>query len=119
MLFNGFLLINEVHKECEDYDFNYPKSKSDKITFNKDNSPWKYRNRIAYTFNAKEWNCKYVDNELWVSSLENYRDKFITRTFEIKECETGYEDEQVIILYSAPNAFYNNYYKTPGAKNKE
>lgn len=115
-IFNGFALIGAAHKDCDDFKFNYPKKSSDKITYSKEDSPWKYRNRIAYTFNAKERDCKYVDNELWVSSLQNYRDKYMTETVKVKMCETNIEEEKEIVLYSAPNAFYNHYVKTPGAK---
>ena len=113
--FKGFKLIEQAHKDCDDYDFNYPKKQSDIITYDKEASPWAFRNRIAYTLESDMDNCLYVDNELWVSHLQNYDYKAMEEYIKDTECETHYTITKLIILNKAPNAFYNKYTKTIGA----
>ena len=113
--FKGFSLIENVHKDCDDYDFNYPKKASDIITYEKDSSPWIFRNRIAYTLDGDSEGCQYIENELWVSYLQNYSDREMQEQIVEKACETNYPSTKIIILNKAPNAFYNKYTKTPGA----
>ena len=113
--FKGFKLIEYAQKDCDDYDFNYPKKESSIITYDKENSPWFYRNRIAYTLDGDISNCQYVENELWVSRLQNYNSKAMEELIKVTECETHYPNTKLIILNQAPNAFYNNYTTTYGA----
>lgn len=113
--FNGFQLISSAYKECDDYDFNYPKKATDSITYAKEDSPWIFRNRIAYTFDGDSDNCEYIDNELWVSYLQNYHTSAMLKRIEVTPCELQYSTTKTIILNQAPNAFYIRYAQTSGA----
>lgn len=113
--FNGFQLIADAYKDCDDYEFNYPKKVSDFITYEKDDSPWKFRNRIAYTFDETNQTCEYIENELWVSYLQNYYYSEMEKRIKATTCETNYSTTTTIILNEAPNSFYNSYKKTAGA----
>lgn len=113
--FNGFHLITSAHKECDDYNFNYPKKASDIITYVKEDSPWRFRNRIAYAFDGDSDNCKYIDNELWVSYLQNYYYSAMQEQIKVVPCESRYPTYETLILNQAPNAFYNRYTRTIGA----
>lgn len=113
--FKGFNLVEAAHKDCDDYMLNYPKKVSDAITFGKDDSPWKFRNRIAYTFDQEAKNYKYIENELWVSYLQNYTYTAMQEQIKETPCELNYQVTRTILLNQAPNAFYNIYTKTPGA----
>ena len=113
--FAGFDLIAHAQKDCDDYDLNYPKKASDIITYDKESSPWRFRNRIAYTFDGDSKNCEYIDNELWVSYLQNYHSSEMEERASIPSCETNLPVTLTFILNQAPNAFYNTYTKTMGA----
>ena len=113
--FKGFALVETAHKDCDNYVLNYPKKASDIITYSKDDSPWKFRNRIAYTFDPDSKNCKYIENELWVSYLQNYTTATMQDNLRVTPCESNFPVTKTIILNQAPNAFYNIYTKTPGA----
>lgn len=113
--FEGFQLITSAYKDCDDYDFNYPKKATDVIIYAKEDSPWTFRNRIAYTFDEGCENCEYIDNELWVSYLQNYYYSAMQEQIKVTPCELQYSTFQTLILNQAPNAFYNKYTKTMGA----
>ena len=114
-LFDGFSLVEDVHKDCDDYDFNYPEISSDIITFDKESSPWDFRNRIAYTFDIDDTDRLYIENELWVSYMQNHSSKVMEEQIMVTPCEMNVFRMETIILNKAPNAFYNKYTKTLGA----
>lgn len=117
-IFMGFNLITTAHKDCDDYDFNYPKKVSDIITYTKEDSPWRFRNRLTYTFGQENENYKHIDNVLWVSYLQNYYYTEMQEQIKVTPCELSYTTFQTIILNKAPNAFYNKYTKTIGASKR-
>ncbi len=70
---DGYHISYNLYKDCDL--FRYPSSKSIKtITFNKENSPLKIKNIIAYSYNeniSKE-NIRYINNKFWVKEITNY-----------------------------------------------
>lgn len=110
--FKGFNLVQHAYKDCDNHDFNYPTNSSNIIRYNKEESPWNFRNRIAYTFGNENNDCLYIENELWVSSLQNYYQSAMQETIEVDECEKKTPVKKTIITNQSPSSFYNIYEKT-------
>ncbi|MBO4443945.1 MAG: hypothetical protein J5814_04170 [Bacteroidaceae bacterium] len=104
----GFSISKYFYLDCDDKDFNTPKKKSNTINYSKDNSPVVFRNRIAYAYGTSD-EIKYIDNEFYVSSVTNYKDKEGV-TYELskeKDCISKKETETSNSLISGSKRFYN------------
>lgn len=111
---DGFMISDYVYKDCDNFKQNYPQTSSNTIRYSQDNSPLKFRNRLAYTIGKKDAGEKYLDHNFWVSSLQNYSTKSAMSNEKLKECETGQTyTEKRFNMYSSQR-FYNKYKKTTG-----
>ena len=88
----------------------YPNRTSVVNTYSEDNTPLRLNNRIAYSFEESNKSLKHIDNTFWVSSVQNFRDKWI---FEEKKENVGcYTDVRKKVKYfkvGGPNHFYITY----------
>jgi len=88
----------------------YPNRTSVVNTYSEDNTPLRLNNRIAYSFEESNKSLKHIDNTFWVSSVQNFRDKWI---FEEKKENVGcYTDVKKKVKYfkvGGPNHFYITY----------
>ena len=107
----GFSISNYVYLVCENNDFNCPKNESETFTYKKGNSPFKFRNRIAYVIGGE---TRYIDNEFWITSVKNYKAKHLISTKKEKDCITKEEKEKQIFKISGADMFYNTYKKVFG-----
>jgi hypothetical protein len=111
---DGFMISDYVYKDCDNFNQNYPQTSSSIIRYSQDNSPLKFRNRLAYTIGKKDTEAKYLDHNFWVSSLQNYSTKNALSNEKHKECESGQTyTEKRFNMYSSQR-FYNKYKKTTG-----
>ena len=107
----GFNLSDYVNKDCENRKMNYPSRTSPKVSFNMTNSPLVFRNRIAYTFDEKSSDVKYIENKFFVISYLNYSEKSAFEVKKEKNCDNDFEVSKKYFKMSAPNKFYNTYMK--------
>jgi len=111
----GFNISDHVYKDCDNYKFNYPNSVSPTITYNETNTPVKFRNRIAYTFDEEGKDVKYIDHTFWMTTLRNYSEKGGLKKLRYQECESSFKKSVKQLNMSAPNKFYNSYVENPMA----
>ena len=105
----GFNLSDYLYKDCENYKANYPSKTSPKVTFIESNSPLVFKNRIAYTFDEKSDDIKYIDNNFYVKSLQNYSERAALEKKSEKICGTSLMAKKKYLKMSAPDRFYNTY----------
>ena len=105
----GFNLSDYIYKDCENYRANYPSKTSPKVTFVESNSPLVFKNRIAYTFDEKSDDIKYIDNNFYVESLQNYSERAAFEDRPEKNCGDRFSTFKKYFKMSAPNRFYNIY----------
>ena len=113
----GFNISDYVYKDCDNHDQNYPKISSNEVRYTQDNSPLKFRNRIAYTLGKEDAKTEFIDHHFWVSSFQNYSDKGAFSKEEIKDCESGSKSKERYFKMYSPLKFYNEYKGNPYAKN--
>lgn len=114
----GFNISDHIYKDCDNYRFNYPSRTSRIIKYSQNNTPIKFRNRIAYSFDEESKDVKYVEHSFWMSNLQNYSSKAALEKLKIEECETNAKTKTRSFTMSSPNKFYNTYSKNPQAYQK-
>ena len=112
----GFNLSDHIYKDCDNNTENYPKQTSSILHFSKDKSPLSFRNRLAYTFNSKCTDVKYVEHMFWLSSLQNYSEKAAFSKEIVEECETKARKIKSSYTMYSPKKFFNTYVMNPGFK---
>lgn len=108
---NGCKVISsEVIYSC-DRDVDFPSKKADVVErkYNRDNSPIRFVNRIAYSFDKDAKEYEYVDNDFWVSGYFNCRYKTAVKKSKYKDCLSGAENIKSVNVYSSGKRFYNEY----------
>lgn len=105
----GFNLSDYVYKDCENTKANHPKTVSSKVSYTEANSPLVFKNRIAYSFDEKESDIKYIDNSFYVVSFQNFSEKSAFDVKREKPCEGSEKVKNRYFKMSAPNKFYNRY----------
>ena len=119
-LIYGFNISDYIYKDCDNYKFNYPSRVSPNISYTESNTPIKFRNRIAYSFEEKGSDVKYIENSFWMSNLINYSSKGALEKMKYEDCESNSKISVKNFRMSAPNKFYNIYQKNLRAsKNKK
>ena len=114
----GFNISDHIYKDCDNYKFNYPSRISPNITYSENNTPIKFRNRIAYSFDEEGKDIRYIDHSFWMSNLQNYSEKAAMEKMKYDECETNISKSVKSFTMSSPNKFYNIYVKNPRASHK-
>lgn len=106
-----YKVVPSIKQTC-DKKTDYPKHKAVVSTYNKDNSPLTFRNRISYAFDKECKNLKQIENEFYVSDITNYSKKEIIQTVKEKEnCYDIYETPREYFKIGGPNKFYVTYKK--------
>lgn len=114
----GFNLSDHIYKDCNNNSENYPKMTSSVVRYTQDETPLSFRNRIAYTFNEQNSEVNFIENQFWLSSLQNYSEKAAISKQKIEECETKTRKVQRSYTMYSPNKFYNRYIMNPAVKKK-
>ena len=106
-IITDFDIKTSIYRSCDIYR-NPGKKDPHSVSFNKDNTPLAFGNRIAYSKgDAKE--LVRVNNDFYVSKISNYSMMDITTSQEEKECgkRTGYRIR--VFKESGPNQFFIRY----------
>lgn len=112
---NSWKVIDEYKvtpsiKQTCDKKTDYPKHKAVVSTYNKDNSPLTFRNRISYAFDKECKNLKQIENEFYVSDITNYSKKEIIQTVKEKvNCYDIIKTKRKYFKIGGPNKFYVTY----------
>lgn len=102
-----FDIMNSIYRSCDIYR-NPGKKDPHSVTFNKENTPLTFGNKIAYTIgNEKE--LIRVENEFYVSKISNYSSSDITQIEYIEECGKKKNQQVRVFKESGPNQFYIQY----------
>lgn len=114
----GFNISDHIYKDCDNYKFNYPSRVSPLISYSENDTPIKFRNRIAYSFDEESKDIKYIDHSFRMTNLQNYSQKAALDKLKYEECETNRNMSVKSFTMSSPNKFYNIYNKNPRASHK-
>jgi len=107
-IISSFALNPEIMSQCDKKVF-FPKDSSAVISYTEQDSPLKFRNRIAYSFDEDLSGISYVDNGFWVSSIRNYTRRSASYTEKVKAVGNNLPDRRRIFKMAAPNRFYMSY----------
>ena len=102
-----FDIKNSIYRSCDIYR-NPGRKDQHSISFNKENSPLTFGNRIAYSVGNAD-NIIRVENEFYVSKISNYSSLDITRLERVEECGKKKDREVRVFKESGPNQFYIQY----------
>lgn len=104
-----FMINNSLYRDCDL--FKYPTKKQIRTkTFNKDNSPIVFSNRLVY-FSEKDQSPIKFENAFYVSEITNYAERDITR-FEYEEfCKEKSSTSIKVFNEVSPDKFYLKYTK--------
>lgn len=100
---DSFTLINGIYLN-HNKQMDYPDSVAHPYTFTTETSPLKIRNRIAYSFDEKGAETKFIENNFWLSSYQNQSIKHALQ----KQSNANKQTLWIFTSY-APNKFYNEY----------
>lgn len=88
----------------------FPSSTAKVATYTEDNSPVKFKNRIAYSFDNSCKDLQHVENGFYISGVTNYSKKAAVKKIEEK---ANYYDtqkqEKEYFKIGGPNKFYKTY----------
>lgn len=108
----GYRVNPDFNKTC-DRKLDYPKNESTLATYSEDNSPLKFNNRIAYSFEENNKSHKFIENSFWLSSVKNYTKKMaIEMVKDEGECKGEYPRNIEVFKIGGPNQFYVPYQKS-------
>lgn len=78
-------------------------------TYNENNSPLKFKNRIAYSFVNNKTSLKHVENSFWLASVKNYSKKSAIEKKDIQKGCSTFTTKQEFFKIGGPNQFYVPY----------
>lgn len=109
-VFNYFNINPEFIITC-DKDKDFPKKQYTLNTFNEQDSPLTFRNRISYSFDKNGSSLQQVENSFWLYSVKNYSYKDALEKVKVRRgCSSIIENEYYFKI-GGPNQFYKTYRK--------
>lgn len=109
-----FNIKNSVYRSC-DIVRNPRRKDARSVSFNIDNTPLTFGNRIAYSVADNEELIR-ISNEFYVSKIANYSSFDITRLEYIEECGRQTQSQVRVFKESGPNQFYIRYLMNGGRR---
>lgn len=96
----------------------FPRGTANVASYTADNSPVKFRNRIAYSFDADCKSLQHIENSFYVNNVTNYAKKVaVQKVNEKLDCYDLLKQKREYFKIGGPNKFYKTYY-TKGARSK-
>lgn len=102
-----FDIKNSVYRSCDIYR-NPGRKDPHSVSFNKENSPLVFGNRIAYVVGDSEKLVR-VSNDFYVSKISNYSSRDITKLEKVVECGKTKDRDIRVFKESGPNQFFIRY----------
>lgn len=88
----------------------FPKTSVTLYTYNIGNTPLKFKNRIAYSFQKDDASLKHIENSFWLSEIKNYSEKEAIEKRKVKEGCGKYDIyTRSFFKIGSPNSFYVRY----------
>ena len=105
----GYRIDPEFTKAC-DKKLDYPKNECTIATYNENDSPLKFNNRIAYAFEESNKSLKFIDNSFWLSSVKNYtKEAAVEKVNPEGKCKNEYVHKIEVFKIGGPNQFFVPY----------
>lgn len=102
--------INSVFTKTCDRNKDFPKKMSTVATYSETNSPLKFTNRIAYSFEESNKSLKFIENSFWVESIKNYTRKMaVEKVNDDSKCKGEIAPKLFVFKIGGPNQFYVTY----------
>ena len=109
-----FDIKNSIYRSCDIV--RNPRRKDPRsVSFNKDNTPLTFGNRIAYSVGDAEELIR-INNDFYVSKISNYSSFDITRLEYMEVCGKQTQNQVRVFKESGPNQFYIHYLMNGGSK---
>lgn len=105
------LTVSPPLKTTCDTKKDFPSHKATVGQYGENETPYQFRNRIAYGFDQNAISEKRIENDFWISSIVNYSRKGATE--KVRESDSCYrwkrKHTQYYFKTGGPNKFYNTY----------
>ena len=95
-------------KTC-DKNFDQPRTDVVVKTYNENNTPLKFKNRIAYSFENNKNSLKHIDNSFWLASIKNYSKKSAIEKEKVQQGCSSFKVKREFFKIGGPNQFYVPY----------
>ena len=103
---NGYRINPGYMKVC-DKSLRNPKTEVTLESYSKDDTPLKFSNRIAYSFEKYNKSIKFINNDFWLTAIKNYSKKAATEKIkDTSRCKDEFDSYKTIFKIGAPNKFY-------------
>ena len=109
-----FDITSSVYRSCDLYR-NPRRKDSHSVSFNQDNTPLTFGNRIAYSIGDNEELIR-INNDFYVSKISNYSSFDITQLEYIEVCGKQTQNQVRVFKESGPNQFYIHYLMNGGSR---
>ena len=109
-----FEIKSSVYRSCDLYR-NPRRKDSHSVSFNQDNTPLTFGNRIAYSVGDNEELIR-INNDFYVSKISNYPSFDITQSEYIEVCGKQTQNQVRVFKDSGPNQFYIHYLMNGGKR---
>lgn len=86
-----------------------PKTSAEVQSFGLNDSPVKFSNRIAYSFDANGNNPQYIDNNFYIASIKNYSEKGATKKMKEKIDCSDMKVSHMVFKIGGPDKFYKTF----------
>lgn len=91
----------------------YPHTSANVANYSESNSPVKFKNRIAYSFDKNVSNVKEIENDFYINSVTNYSKKAaVEKKKEVASCYNRIKVKREYFKIGGPNKFYKRYAKS-------
>lgn len=91
----------------------YPHTSANVANYSESNSPVKFKNRIAYSFDKNVNNIKEIENDFYVNAVTNYSKKSaVEKKKEETNCYNKSKVKREYFKIGGPNKFYKRYVKS-------
>lgn len=102
--------VNPSYIKTCNKNIDFPKNSSVAATYDEENSPLKFINRLAYTFSENGKNLQKINNDFYINNVTNYNEKsVIEKRSEKLDCYDTMESVVKIFKIGGPNKFYKTY----------
>lgn len=105
----GYTIKPDFFNTCDKKIYN-PKTEVTLESYDINNTPLEFKNRIAYSFEENNKTLKFIENSFWLASVKNYSKKAaIEDVKDETRCKGEFEKYYSVFKIGGPNQFYRSY----------
>lgn len=106
---NYYNIYPSFEKTCDNKK-DYPKNEATIKMYDEHNSPLKFKNKIAYSFQKSNSSLTHIENTFWLSTIKTYSKKGAIEKRKVQEgCGDINVHKREFFKIGGPNQFYTNY----------